>query len=227
MKTDIRARLTQSIESAAALAEGLVAIDVVDGDSMLFSQNFACPDHGVSLAELQPRVFSFNAPHGACPRCTGLGSQQEIDPDLVVPDPSLSVDEGALVPWSLGGSSGFYDAVIQAVADRYEIDTSLPWEELTIEDQDLFLYGTEGEKVYVQYRNRMGRRRQYTLAFDGIVSSLERRYRETDSSQQRERIEEYMSLPPVPRLQGRAAEARGAGGHRRQAVDPRLLADVR
>ena len=97
---------------------------------MLFSQNFACPDHGVSLAELQPRVFSFNAPHGACPRCTGLGSQQEIDPDLVVPDPSLSIDDGALVPWSLGGSSGFYEAVIQAVADRYEIDTSVPWPEL-------------------------------------------------------------------------------------------------
>ena len=169
---------------------------------MHFSQNFACPDHGVSLAELQPRIFSFNAPHGACPRCTGLGSQQEIDPDLVVPDPSLSVDDGALVPWSLGGSSGFYEAVIQAVADRYEIDTTVPWQDLTIEEQDLFLYGTEGEKVYVQYRNRMGRRRQYTLAFDGIVSSLERRYRETDSSQQRERIEEYMSLRPCPVCKG-------------------------
>src|SRR5438874_1178045 len=156
------------------------AIDVVDGESMLFSQNFACPDHGVSLAELQPRIFSFNAPHGACPRCTGLGSQQEIDPDMVVPDPSLSVDDGALVPWSLGGSSGFYDAVIHAVADRYEIDTSLPWQELSEEEQDYFLYGTEGEKVYVQYRNRMGRRRQYTLAFDGIVASLQRRYREPE-----------------------------------------------
>jgi excinuclease ABC subunit A len=202
MKADIRARLTQSIESAAGLAEGLVGIDVIDGEPMLFSQNFACPDHGVSLAELQPRVFSFNAPHGACPRCTGLGSQQEIDPDLVVPDPSLSIDDGALVPWSLGGSSGFYEAVIQAVADRYEIDTSVPWQDLTVEDQDLFLYGTEGEKVYVQYRNRMGRRRQYTLAFDGIVTNLERRYRETDSSSQRERIEEYMSLRPCPVCKG-------------------------
>jgi len=202
MKQDLRARLTQSIEAAAALAEGLVAVDVIDGESMLFSQNFACPDHGVSLPELQPRIFSFNAPHGACPRCTGLGSQQEIDPDLVVPDPSLSIDEGALVPWSLGGSSGFYDAVIQAVADRYEVDTSVPWNEMTVEDQDLFLYGTEGEKVYVQYRNRMGRRRQYTLAFDGIVESLERRYRDTDSSTQRERIEEYMSLRPCPVCKG-------------------------
>jgi excinuclease ABC subunit A len=202
MKPDLRLRLTQSIETAVGLGEGLVVISVVDGEEQLFSQNFACPDHGVSLPELQPRIFSFNAPHGACPRCTGLGSQQEIDPDLVVPDPSLSIDDGALVPWSLGGSSGFYEAVIQAVAERYEIDTSLPWEELSVEDQDCFLYGTEGERVYVQYRNRMGRRRQYMLAFEGIVSSLERRYKETDSSQQRERIEEYMSLRPCPVCKG-------------------------
>ncbi|HEY3544394.1 MAG TPA: excinuclease ABC subunit UvrA, partial [Gaiellaceae bacterium] len=202
MKPDLRTRLWQSIETAAALAEGLVGIHVIDGEELLFSQNFACPDHGVSLAELQPRIFSFNAPHGACPRCTGLGSQQEIDPDLLVPDPSLSIDDGALVPWSLGGSSGFYEAVISAVADRYELDTSLPWEELTEQEQDYFLYGTDGERIYVQYRNRMGRRRQYMLAFDGIVSSLERRYKETDSSQQRERIEEYMSLRPCPVCKG-------------------------
>jgi excinuclease ABC subunit A len=202
LKADMRLRLTQSIEAAAGLAEGLVAIDVIDGEPMLFSQNFACPDHGVSLAELQPRVFSFNAPHGACPRCTGLGSQQEIDPGLVVPDPSLSIDDGALVPWSLGGSSGFYEAVIQAIADRYEIDTSAPWSEMSEEEQNRFLYGTDGERVYVQYRNRMGRRRQYMLAFDGIVESLQRRYKETDSSQQRERIEEYMSLRPCPVCKG-------------------------
>ena len=202
MKPDIRLRLTQSIETAAALAEGLVAIDVLDGEPMLFSQNFACPDHGVSLAELQPRIFSFNAPHGACPRCTGLGSQQEIDPDLLVPDPSLSIDDGALVPWSVGGSSGFYEAVIAAIADRYEVDTSKPWSELSEQEQNWFLYGTDGEKVYVQYRNRMGRRRQYMLAFEGIVASLQRRYRETDSSQQRERIEEYMSFRPCPVCKG-------------------------
>ena len=202
MKGDLRLRLTQSVETAAELAEGLVAIDIVDGDTLIFSQNFACPDHGVSLAELQPRIFSFNAPHGACPRCTGLGSQQEIDPDMLVPDPSLSIDDGALVPWSVGGSSGFYEAVIQAIADRYEIDTSKPWEELSGDDQKRFLDGTDGEKVYVQYRNRMGRRRQYMLAFDGIVASLQRRYKETESSQQRERIEEYMSFRPCPVCKG-------------------------
>jgi excinuclease ABC subunit A len=203
MRADLRLRLTQSIETAAGLADGLVAVDLVDtGEQLLFSENFACPDHGVSLPELQPRIFSFNAPHGACPRCTGLGSQQEIDPDLLVPDPSLSIDDGALVPWSVGGSSGFYEAVIQAIADRYEIDTSKPWSELTEAEQARFLDGTDGEKLYVQYRNRMGRRRQYMLAFDGIVSSLQRRYRETDSSHQRERIEEYMSFRPCPVCKG-------------------------
>jgi len=201
MKDDLRTRLAQSVETAASLADGLVAIDVIDGDSMLFSEKFACPDHGVSLPELQPRIFSFNSPHGACPRCTGLGAQQEIDPDLVVPDPTLSVGEGALVPWSLGNSS-FYESVINAVGERYEIDLDKPWQDLTEEQQDLFLYGTHGERVYVQYRNRMGRRRSYMLAWEGIVSSLQRRYKETDSSTQRERIEEYMSFRPCPVCNG-------------------------
>jgi excinuclease ABC subunit A len=201
MKPDLRTRLAQSVETAAQLADGLVGIDVVDGDSMLFSEKFACPDHGVSLPELQPRIFSFNSPHGACPRCTGLGAQQEIDPDLLVPDPELSIDEGALVPWSVGGSS-FYESVIQAIAERYEIPLDEPWENLTEEEQDLFLYGTEGERVYISYRNRMGRRRSYMLAFEGIIPSLERRYRDTDSATQRERIEEYMSFRPCPTCKG-------------------------
>jgi excinuclease ABC subunit A len=204
MKPDLRTRLAQSVETAAQLADGLVAIDVVDEKdphSMLFSERFACPDHGVSLPELQPRIFSFNSPHGACPRCTGLGAQQEIDPDLLVPDPTVSIEEGALVPWSVG-NSGFYESVIQAIADRYEIPLDEPWESLSNEEQDLFLYGTEGERVYVSYRNRMGRRRSYMLAFEGIVPSLQRRYRETDSSTQRERIEEYMSFRPCPVCKG-------------------------
>ncbi|TML61354.1 MAG: excinuclease ABC subunit UvrA [Actinobacteria bacterium] len=202
MKPDLRSRLAQSVETAAQLAEGLVAIDFVDEDrSLLFSEKFACPDHGVSLPELQPRIFSFNSPHGACPRCTGLGAQQEIDPDLLVPDTSLSISEGALVPWSVG-NSGFYESVIQAIAERYEIPLDEPWENLSEEEEDLFLYGTEGERVYVSYRNRMGRRRSYMLAFEGIIPSLERRYRETDSGTQRERIEEYMSFRPCPVCNG-------------------------
>src|SRR5918992_1028127 len=201
MKPDLRTRLTQSIETAVALAEGLVVIDVVDGDQLTFSEKFACPDHGVSLPELQPRIFSFNSPHGACPRCTGLGAQQEIDPDLLVPDPTLSIGEGALVPWSVGGS-GFYESVIHGIADRYEIDLDTPWHDLSEQHQNLFLHGTNGDRVYISYRNRLGRRRSYTMAFEGIVASLQRRYRETDSSQQRERIEEYMSFRPCPTCKG-------------------------
>lgn len=201
MRPDLRTRLWQSIETAVALAEGLVVIDVLDGDELTFSERFACPEHGVSLPELQPRIFSFNSPHGACPRCTGLGAQQEIDPDLLVPDPSLSIAEGALVPWAVGNSN-FYESVIQAIADRWEIDLDKPWYELSQKEQDLFLYGTKGERIYVQYRNRMGRRRSYMLNFEGIVPSLQRRYRETDSAQQRERIEEYMSFRPCPACGG-------------------------
>src|SRR5438876_328178 len=202
MKPDLRTRLWQSVETATQLAEGLVAIDLVDeGKELLFSENFACPDHGVSLPELQPRIFSFNSPHGACPRCTGLGSQQEIDPELLVPDGSVSIADGALVPWSVGNSS-FYESVINAICERYEIDPDAPWDDLSEDEQNLFLYGTQGERVDVQYRNRMGRRRSYMLAFEGIVPSLQRRYKDTDSSQQRERIEEYMSFRPCPVCKG-------------------------
>ena len=135
------------------------------------------------------------------PAVHGLGAQQEIDPDLLVPDPTLSIGEGALVPWSTGGSS-FYEAVIQGIADKWEIDLEKPWQDLSEEEKNLFLYGTDGERIYVRYRNRMGRRRSYMLAFEGIVKNLERRYRETDSSQQRERIEEYMTFQPCPQCGG-------------------------
>ncbi len=202
MKEDLRLRLTQSVETAISLAEGLVTVDVVDtGESRTYSERFACPEHGVSLPELQPRIFSFNSPHGACPRCTGLGSQQEIDPDLLVPEPGVSIADGALVPWAVGNAS-YYESVIQAIAERYEIDVDKPWQELSEREQGYFLNGTGGDKVYVSYRNRMGRRRQYMVAFEGIAPSLERRYRETDSSTQRERIEEYMSFRPCPVCKG-------------------------
>jgi excinuclease ABC subunit A len=198
MKPDLRSRLFQSVETAVNLADGLVVIDLLDEERELtFSEKFACPEHGVSLPELQPRIFSFNSPHGACPRCTGLGAQLEIDPDLLVPDPTLPLAE-ALV----GLNGNWYEAVIQAIADRYEIDLDTPWQDLPKEHQDLFLYGTKGERIYVTYRNRMGRKRSYMLAFEGLVSNLERRYRDTDSSSMRERIEEYMSFRPCPECGG-------------------------
>ena len=209
MKDGLRARLTDSVETALRLAEGLVEIGVVDGAAHTYSERSPARTTACRCPELAPRIFSFNSPHGACPRCTGLGMQREIDPDLVVPDPTLSIAEGALVPWTVINSS-FYEQVIQAIADRYEIDLETPWRDLPEEQRKLFLDGTSGEKLYVTYRNRMGRKRSYMLAFEGIVPSLERRYRETDSAYQKERIEEYMTLQAVPAVQGRAAEGRPA-----------------
>src|SRR5918992_786686 len=155
------------------------------------------------MPELEPRSFSFNSPHGACPRCTGLGSQMEIDPELVVPDPSLSLNEGAILPWSTGATTGhYYEQITSAIADRYEIDLDAAWEDLDDHQQNLFLYGTNGDKLYVSYRNRMGRKRSYMTTFEGIVPNLERRYRETDSDWSREKIEEYMSVRPCPECGG-------------------------
>ena len=153
------------------------------------------------MPELEPRMFSFNSPHGACPRCTGLGSQMEIDPELVVPDPSLSIGEGAILPWASGAST-YYDQITQAISERYEIDLEASWEDLPEEQQDLFLYGTDGDRIYVTYRNRMGRKRSYMTNFEGIVPNLERRYKETDSDWSRERIEEYMTMRPCPECKG-------------------------
>ncbi|HWG09078.1 MAG TPA: excinuclease ABC subunit UvrA [Solirubrobacteraceae bacterium] len=171
------------------------------GTIFTFSERFACPEHGPSLVELEPRIFSFNSPHGACDRCTGLGSQMEIDPELVVPDPSLSIGEGAIAPWA-NSSSNYYEQVAEAIADRYGVDLEAPWEELPEDHRDLFLYGTNGEPVQVTYRNRYGRRRSYATRFEGIVKNLERRYRETDSEWTREKIEEFMSLRACPVCNG-------------------------
>jgi excinuclease ABC subunit A len=171
------------------------------GTIFTFSERFACPEHGPSLVELEPRIFSFNSPHGACDHCTGLGSQMEIDPELVVPDPSLSIGEGALAPWA-NSSSNYYEQVTEAIADRYDVDLEVPWEELSQEERDLFLSGTNGEPLQVTYRNRYGRRRSYATRFEGIVKNLERRYRETDSEWRREKIEEYMSLRACPVCDG-------------------------
>jgi excinuclease ABC subunit A len=202
MKPELRKRLADSIETAVALAGGLVEIELADVDEVqTYSEKFACPVHGPSLVELEPRIFSFNSPHGACPRCTGLGSQMEIDPELVVPDPTLSVGEGAIAPWAQSASE-YYDQLAQAIAERYSIDLDTPWESLSSEQHEFFLYGTNGDRVQISYRNRFGRRRSYATRFEGIIPSLERRYRETESELQREKIEEYMTLRPCPECHG-------------------------
>src|SRR3954467_2719438 len=202
MRPDLRKRLADSIETAVTLAEGMVDIQDADtGEVTTYSERFACLNCGTSMPELEPRMFSFNSPHGACPRCTGLGSQMEIDPDLVVPDPSLSLNEGAILPWSTSASN-YYDQMTQAIAEKWEVDMETPWEDLPEEVRDTFLHGTNGDRIYVSYRNRYGRRRSYMTTFEGIVPNLERRYRETDSDYSREKIEEYITMRPCPECDG-------------------------
>jgi excinuclease ABC subunit A len=192
-----RAHATGAKGARAASAQIVPGMAPQAGTVFTFSERFACPEHGPSLVELEPRVFSFNSPHGACDHCTGLGSQMEIDPELVVPNPTLSIGEGALAPWA-NSTSNYYELLTEAIAERYGVDLEAPWEELPQEHRDLFLEGTDGEPVQVTYRNRYGRRRSYAAGFEGIVKNLKRRYRETESEWTREKIEEFMSLRACP-----------------------------
>ncbi|MBX6764003.1 MAG: excinuclease ABC subunit UvrA [Rubrobacteraceae bacterium] len=206
VREGIERRLTDSIETALGLAEGLVQIETVErdgsvGERMLFSENFTCTNCGASIAEIQPRTFSFNSPHGACDRCDGLGSRLEIDPELVVPNEDLSIEEGAIAPWA-NSSSEYYASVLSGLSEEYGVDLGRPWRELPEEHKRLVLYGTGDGRIHVSYTNRYGRRRQYTTRFEGVIGNLERRYAETDSEYRRERIEEYMSHVPCPKCKG-------------------------
>ncbi len=207
MREGIERRLTDSVETALRLAEGLVQIETVEkngggsSESMLFSENFSCTNCGASIAEIQPRTFSFNSPHGACDRCDGLGSRLEIDPEMVVPNGDLSINEGALAPWA-NSSSEYQNSILWALTDKFGVDPDIPWRDLSDEQKTLVLHGTDGDKVYISYRNRYGRRRQYMTQFDGVVGNLQRRYAETDSEYRREKIEEYMSHVPCPKCHG-------------------------
>ena len=199
---DVRKRLADSVETAAALADGMVEIeDAESGESTLYSEKFACIEHGPGLAELEPRVFSFNSPHGACTRCTGLGAQLEVDPALVVPNPKLSINQGALAPWA-ASAADYYSQLIVSLSEIYDTPLDKPWEELTEQQRDVFLYGTEGAKVDVAYKNRYGRRRRYASRFEGLIPQLKRRHTESDSEMVKDRIEEYMSLIDCPECEG-------------------------
>jgi excinuclease ABC subunit A len=201
MKTDLRRRLSESVEAAAGLAGGLVEVEILEGETMLFSEQFACLSCGTSIPELEPRIFSFNSPHGACERCHGLGFQRVIDPELVVPDPTLSLAEGALQPWNRG-ITAYWRRLVAAVAEEYGVDIEKPWAKLKKSEREVFLYGTGDERHQVSYTNRFGRKRSYRVRFEGIVNNLERRYEETDSETNRERIEGYMAEQPCPECEG-------------------------
>jgi excinuclease ABC subunit A len=200
VKPEIRGRLNDSIETALKLGQGIVGISVVDGEELTFSQSFACPDHGaVGLPEIEPRDFSFNAPYGACPTCTGLGFKQEIDPDLVL-DPNLSLLDGAVLPWA-NSTSEYYQELLRALADHHGVDMHTPVRKLPREFVRVLLRGSD-EEVRIKYHNRWGALRQYDTVFEGVIPYLERRYKETDSEYMKEEIEQYMTQAPCPDCQG-------------------------
>ena len=202
MKEGLRKRLAESLEAASQLADGLVEIEDADsGERTLYSERFACLKCGTSMPELEPRIFSFNSPHGCCPRCHGLGFQRVIDPELIVPDPTLSISEGALEPWTKAASM-YHRRLLEAVAEANGIDTSVPWRDLPEAARQLLLEGTGDQRHTISYRNRFGRKRTYTVRFDGMLHSLQRRYENTDSENTRERVESLMALQPCPACHG-------------------------
>jgi excinuclease ABC subunit A len=198
-----RRRLADSVETAVGLAEGLVLVELVDDRRELqFSTHLACLYDNLSFEESAPRNFSFNAPYGACPDCTGLGVKWEVDPELVVPNPSLSLGEGAVAPFQWGrGASDYFDRLLAAVAEGYGFELDTPWKQLTDEQRKVVLFGAP-EPVYVRYKNRYGRQRAYHTAYEGVVPYLNRRYGEAESDSVRERVESYMREVPCPTCQG-------------------------
>ncbi len=215
MKEGVERRLADSIETALNLADGIVAIEIIDGERPAyrtgspayrmgrqdFSTHFACIDCGISFEELSPRMFSFNSPYGACSYCGGLGTKMEVDPDLVVPNPDLSLREGAIAPF-YHTRVDFYPKIIRAVAEQYGIDMDTPWRDLEDWQKQILMYGTGDEQVYVRYRSLSGRIRSYYTSFSGVVPNLNRRYRESESDYAREKIEQYMSVSPCPQCKG-------------------------
>ncbi|KQP79644.1 ABC-ATPase UvrA [Aeromicrobium sp. Leaf289] len=198
VKDSMKQRLTESVETALGIADGLVLADFVDLPEddphriRRFSEKLACPnDHPLAVDELEPRSFSFNAPFGACPECHGLGTRMEVDPELVVPDPSASVADGAIAPWSYNQVSEYFLRITQALAEEMGFSTSTPYGDLPQKVQDVLMHG-HPDKVHVTYKNRYGRQRSYYTAFEGAIAFIERRYAETESETNRERLEGFM-----------------------------------
>jgi len=201
MKPGLEHRLADSIETALNLGEKIVTINIVGEREATFSEQFACLECGISYEELSPRMFSFNSPYGACSSCGGLGSKMEVDPELVIPNPSLSLREGAVAPF-YHTRVDFYRKIIEAVADEYGIDMDKPFKKLSQREKDLILYGTGEEQVYIRYRSLTGRIRSYYTTFPGVLANLTRRYQEAESDYAREQIEQYMRMRPCPACGG-------------------------
>ena len=203
IKPDIRSRLADSLETATGLSGGIVIVNVIEGEDILFSQNYACPDHGVSIEELSPRMFSFNNPAGACPKCTGLGVFMRIDPALIIPDDRVSIRKGGLKGggWAMEGST-IAAMYMEALAEHYHFSLDVPIRELSPEIVDILLYGTKGEKITLRRKREYGSGTQQ-VEFEGIINNLERRFRDTSSSWIKEEIESYMSAVPCDACRGK------------------------
>ncbi|MGZ0043251.1 excinuclease ABC subunit UvrA [Paenibacillus polymyxa] len=201
VKEDVRARLSDSIETALNLSGGQLLVDIIGQEELRFSSNFACPICGFSIDELSPRMFSFNSPFGACPDCDGLGVKMVVDPDLLIPDPEKSVEDGAFQAWS-GGTSTYYPQFLQSVCEHYGIPQDIPVSQLTSEQMNLILHGTGDQKIRFRYENDFGQRKEAYVTFEGIIPNLERRYRDTASEGIREFIEGFMSAKPCNTCKG-------------------------
>ncbi|KPB05616.1 excinuclease ABC subunit UvrA [Bacillus sp. CHD6a] len=201
VKEGVETRLSDSLESAIRLGEGKVIVDVIGEEELLFSEHHACPQCGFSIGELEPRMFSFNSPYGACQKCDGLGTKLEVDIDLVLPNKNLSLKEHALAPWE-PTSSQYYPQMLQAVCNHYGIDMEVPVKDIPKNLLDKVLYGSGKEEIYFRYENDFGQVRESYIIFEGVIPNVERRYKETSSDYIREQMEKYMAQQPCPTCKG-------------------------
>lgn len=202
VKEGIGTRLADSLETALKLGEGRVVIDVIGEEELLFSEHHACPLCGFSIGELEPRMFSFNSPFGACPECDGLGSRLEVDVDLIVPNQELSLKQGAIAPWE-PTSSQYYPQLLEAVCTHFGIDMTVPFQELPAPQVEKILYGSGEEKIFFHYENDFGQTRENWIQFEGVVRNVERRFKETSSDWIREQMEKYMAEQACPSCKGK------------------------
>ena len=199
-----RVRLIESLETALRIAQGIALVQIVDGDELTFSEQFACTDCGISLGEIEPRNFSFNSPQGACPDCSGLGVKLEFDPELVVPNPRLSLDQGAIAPWMSAAGEGYswYAAQLDALAELYGFTTAQPFNTIDEEARQVILHGLKGRQITVKYQARNGRTKAYQVPYEGVLPNLTRRFATTSSDYVKEELGKYMAANPCPTCHG-------------------------
>ena len=204
IKDGIEARLADSIETAIKLSDGLVIAQIIDGEEILYSTKFACPEHGIGIEELSPRMFSFNSPFGACDACNGLGESREVDPDLVIPNKELSIKQGAIAAWGSVGVNDdtYYSKMVQSLAYKFGVSIETPFKDLPEDFVQELLYGSNNVMVEFIFESKYGGKREYKAPFEGVIVNLERRYRETNSEYSREKIEEFMAETPCPKCKG-------------------------